>query len=75
MSLPYRAWVEVEMRARLGEIEPTWDAVVTLPSGEVKRFADLPCDPDWRETRWVGFSSVGQDRASYYLDDLAFELR
>jgi hypothetical protein len=62
------------MRAHLGEGDPTWDAVVTLPNGAPHRFSNLPCDSGWKQARWVGFSSVGREEASYYLDDLAFEL-
>jgi len=73
MDIPTDAWIGVQMRATLGQSNSRWNLRVTLPDGSTREFKDLPCDPAWKEARWVGFSSTGADGVAFYLDDLEME--
>jgi hypothetical protein len=73
MEIPANAWIGVEMRATLGRSDSRWNLKITLPDGTGREFKDLPCDSAWKEARWVGFSSMGRDGVSFYLDDLEME--
>ena len=68
-DLAENVWMLVEMHAVLGQTNSQWEANLTLPDGKAQSFPGLPCDPDWKEARWVGFSSVGITDSVYELDD------
>jgi hypothetical protein len=74
-DIPDNAWIGIEMRSPLGKTNSCCELIITLPDGAPQRFPDLPCDPNWKETRWVGFSSSSADRAAFYLDDLVMQNR
>ena len=67
------SWIHVEMRAPLNQANSRWELILKLPDQAEKRFADLPCDAAWKETRWVGFSSMSPDHVAFYLDDVVME--
>lgn len=75
MDVPLNTWFGVEMRAPLGQSRGQWTLSVTLPDGARKEFAGLPCDADWKEARWVGFSSDATDFTAFELDDVEMENR
>jgi hypothetical protein len=75
MDLPENDWVGVEMRAILGQTNSHWDLTISLPGGAKREFGDLPCDPNWREARWVGFSSLATNDVAFELDDIEMENR
>ena len=39
------------------------------------KIQDWPCDPDWNEARWVGFSSPATTDTAFKLDDIEMENR
>lgn len=73
-ALPADQWVEVVMESEIGKPDSRWKATLKLPGGEVKVIDDLPCDPDWTNLHWLGFSSGGAHGSTWHLDDLQFEL-
>ena len=73
IDIPDLAWIGVEMRATLGQSNSRWGLVVTFPNGAKRPFEDLPCDPDWKEARWVGFSSHATTETAFELDDIEME--
>jgi hypothetical protein len=74
-DLPENTWVRVEMSAPLGRSDSRWELTLTLAGAGPRPFKDLPCDAGWKETRWVGFSSLATDRVAFYLDDVEMEQR
>lgn len=75
IEVPLNSWVGVEMRSPIGQTGCHWTLRVTLPGGARKEFPDLPCDPQWKEVRWVGFSSNATDFTAFELDDIEMENR
>lgn len=75
IDVPPNAWFGVEMRAPLGQTNSQWTLKVTLPDGTQKEFAGLPCEPEWKEARWVGFSSTATIFTAFELDDVEMENR
>ena len=72
LELPVGKWMHMEISATLGaKADGAWDLVVTLPDGEAKRFTDLKTGSDkWREITWLGFASMAENAAVFYLDNL-----
>lgn len=72
IDFPPLQWVHLEMEAQLGGHAPgTWTLQVTLPEQSPRRFENLKfIHPDARALEWLGFSSPGTERASYWIDDL-----
>ncbi len=73
LEVPENAWISVEMRAILGLPDSHWDLRLALPEGQSREFKELPCDPDWKEARWVGFSSEATNYTAFELDDVEME--
>lgn len=72
--LPEGQWVHVEVTCALGDAaDGRWRLRVTLPGGEVQEFADLSCNPEFRELRWLGFVSVAAGPSVTYLDNVKLE--
>jgi len=73
MPIPTGQWVRMEMRGTVGaQSDGAWDLTGTLPGGERKTFARLPCGAGpLRHLTWLGFSSMASDVTTSYLDDLA----
>jgi hypothetical protein len=74
-AVPENAWFLVEMAAPHGQADARWEIRITLPDGSCREFKELACDPSWKETRWMGFSSGATTSTSYQLDDLELENR
>jgi hypothetical protein len=74
-EIPESEWVRVEMRSSLGRADSRWDLALVLPDGVRREFKGLPCDTDWKEARWVGFSSVATNNSAFELDDVEMENR
>ncbi|WP_345685403.1 right-handed parallel beta-helix repeat-containing protein [Novipirellula caenicola] len=63
-------WIDVTMEAPQGKTNSRWKATFVLPNGQRHEVADLNCDPDWTETRWVGFIATTRSDAAFFLDDV-----
>jgi parallel beta-helix repeat protein len=74
MDLPDNVWHQVEMRVPLGEkADAKWDLTVTVAQGAPVQIGGLPCDAQWKQARWIGFSSQSPDKTAVYLDDIRLE--
>ena len=72
-NVPSNTWINVEMRASVGRQDSRWEVSLKFPDGTSKEFKNLTCDPRWTEARWVGFSSMATNGASFYLDDVVMK--
>ena len=70
LDIPDNQWLSINMKTYLGHNNSDWTLCLTLPDGSQREFKNLPCDPNWTEARWIGFSSSSPDRVSFYLDDV-----
>ncbi len=72
MKFPENAWVHFEVCAGLGpQSTGTWDLAVTLPGQPAQSFNRLSDgSPDWKKLDWLGFCSLGTQKAAFYLDNL-----
>ncbi len=73
IAVPTQKWIRFELKAVIGDaVTGRWDLKVT-PEGEpAKEFKGLPCrHPDMKTLDWVGFISNANEKAEFYLDDLA----
>ncbi len=75
MDVPEDEWIRVEMRAPLGRADSRWDLALQAGQGTRREFKSLPCDTDWKEVRWVGFSSLAVNDSAFELDDIEMENR
>ncbi|QDV88786.1 right-handed parallel beta-helix repeat-containing protein [Planctomycetes bacterium TBK1r] len=66
-------WLHVTMEATHGIRNARWQATFVLPDGRRHRVTDLGCDPDWTETRWVGFIASARSDGAFYLDDVEMQ--
>ncbi|HYG24318.1 MAG TPA: right-handed parallel beta-helix repeat-containing protein [Verrucomicrobiae bacterium] len=73
LSVPADTWFQVEMRATLGEPEPRWDLIATLPGAAPREFKGLTCDSRWAGVGWVGFISTATQRTMFHLDNIKME--
>lgn len=73
-ALPAGQWLGVEMTSPMGQLDSHWTLKVTFPDGRSESFANLPNDPNWKETRWLGFSSNADNSSAFYLDDFSLSL-
>lgn len=77
MKFPENAWVHFEVAAGLGaQSSGTWDLTVTMPglpagSAVAKHGGLKNGSPDWKKLDWLGFCSLGTEKAAFYLDNLA----
>jgi hypothetical protein len=72
MQVPFGQWFHVEARCALGrEANGSYDLVVKLRKGEVKKFPTLPCGhKEFDQLRWFGFMSNANGSATYYVDNV-----
>ncbi|TWU25413.1 hypothetical protein Pla52o_17140 [Novipirellula galeiformis] len=68
-------WVDVTMEAPQGKSNGRWSATFVLADGQRHHHPDLVCDPEWMETRWVGFISAARNASQFYLDDIKMQNR
>jgi hypothetical protein len=73
LRLPVGQWVGFEVSAGLGSrSDGAWELVVALPGEQPRRFGPLANgSPEFSVLTWLGFSSMADRRAIFYLDDLA----
>jgi hypothetical protein len=78
LELPAAQWVHFEVAAAIGgpRAAPggpgTWDLTVSLPGAAPRHFVGLPNgSARFRALTWLGFSSMANAKAVFYLDNLA----
>ena len=77
VALPLGQWARVETACRLGkDATGTYDLTLTLPGAPPQTFDELPCVSGDRFKRldWLGFVSLAQDKAVFYLDNVNLDL-
>ena len=72
LSLPVNQWVRFEIMAALGgRSTGTWNLTITVPDQPPRHFMKLKNgSPDWKTTRWLGFSSTATAKTVFYLDNI-----
>ena len=77
MTLPPDEWIRFEITCGLGEAAMgTYDLLVRPAGGETQRFEDLPCvTEDFARLEWLGFVSLADGPAVFYLDDVKLNVR
>ena len=72
-DVPLNQWCKLTITCALGNAaDGLWTLQLDLPRQPPQRFGDLPCGagPEFRELRWLGFISLGEEDAVWYLDDV-----
>ena len=75
VTYPIGTWVTVTIKAATGKKTSSWKATIIHEDGLKFEFTNLPCDPEWTELNWLGFTSGGSKEAILHLDDLSFTSR
>ncbi len=75
VNYPIGTWVTVTIKAATGKKTSSWKATIIHEDGLKFEFTNLPCDPEWTELNWLGFTSGGSKEAVLHLDDLSFTSR
>jgi hypothetical protein len=70
MDIQEDTWIAIDMRAPLGKPDSRWTLTVTTPNKPPREFQDLKCDPEWKQARWIGITSLADRNVSFYLDDV-----
>jgi hypothetical protein len=75
LDLPFEQWLHIEVTCHLGaSAKGVWELAVTLPSGEVKRYSDLPVGTaGWNKLTWVGFVSNATINSAFYIDNVKMQ--
>ena len=75
-DVPTGQWIHVEIVCQLGrEATGTYDLTLTLPGDPPQAFKQLPCGSDqFKRLDWLGFVSLAQDKAVFYLDNVKLDL-
>ncbi|MGE5531907.1 MAG: right-handed parallel beta-helix repeat-containing protein [Bacteroidota bacterium] len=75
LDVPFEQWLHIEVTCHLGaSAKGVWELAVTLPSGEVKRYTDLPVGaPGWNKLTWVGFVSNATNNSAFYIDNVKIQ--
>ncbi len=72
-SLLTQKWLHVELRMTLGNKPHGFQLSLTNADGERQTWSDLPISgSQFRELKWLGFSSTAAADAVFYIDNLAF---
>lgn len=71
LEVPVSQWLMIEINAQVGKAE--WSMRVAVPGQPPKAFDRLPCQKEWLDFGWMGWTSVAKERAVFYLDDLKVE--
>ena len=72
VQVPFDAWFKVELEFELGagRREHVYTVSVTLPGESAPRvFTGNPMHKGFRELRWIGFQSLTNGGARYWIDD------
>ena len=75
INFPVGTWITVTMEAETGKKNSSWKATIVHEDGIKIEVTNLPCDPEWTELNWLGFTSGGSKSAAIHLDDLSFTSR
>jgi len=73
--VPLGEWLRLEVVCALGTgATGTYDLTIRLPGAKPTRFEKLSTgSPEFRRLRWLGFISLADETAVFYLDDLKLE--
>ncbi len=75
LKLPREQWIAFEIKCLLGrEATGTYDLTVTLPGAQPQPFPGVACDPKFRQLAWLGFISLANQAAVFYVDDVGLEM-
>jgi hypothetical protein len=72
MRVPLGEWIHLEIVCGLGaHATGTYELTVTLPGQKPMRSEKLPTgSPEFKRLQWLGFISLANDRAVFYIDNL-----
>jgi hypothetical protein len=72
MPFPADTWVKFDLTAAVGAKSPrTFDLTVTVPGQDPQTFHALPFGSnEFAQLTWFGFSSNGNQKQAFYVDDL-----
>ncbi len=74
-AIPHGKWVHFEITAGVGaKASGKWSLTMQAPGADLMRFQDLPCSPDFRTLRWMGWTANGTQSAVFYLDNIHLDL-
>ena len=76
LQLPLSQWVHIEIDGAVGKDAPkTYTVAVTLPGQQPQQFDSIPNQGnDFRELHWLGFVSMAEQKAVFYVDNLKIQL-
>lgn len=69
MPVAVDQWVRVEVKAVMGSGE--YSVKFVREDGEQKEFESLPCPPQWNESGYLVWISLGTSRTALFLDNLS----
>ena len=76
LDLPPSQWIKFDVECQNGaKANGLWSLSVTLPGKAPQVFNNLSCEPKFKNLTWVGFISVANDTAVFYLDDFDIRLK
>jgi parallel beta-helix repeat protein len=72
LTVPLSRWVHLDIDCGLGKDSTgTYRLSITLPEGAERTFDDLPFgSPDFKRLQWLGFISLANDKAVFYIDNV-----
>jgi hypothetical protein len=75
LTVPLGQWIHVCIDCGLGKASiGSYCLAVTLPDGSEHVFRDLPVgSPAFRRLQWLGFISLANDKAVFYIDNVQLE--
>ncbi len=70
--IPAETWVRIDLSCVLGQsANGQYDLTIELPDGTKAIHENrLPCSPQFRTLRWLGFVADSDRSASFAIDDL-----
>ncbi|MHB8994468.1 MAG: right-handed parallel beta-helix repeat-containing protein [Armatimonadota bacterium] len=76
LKLPVSQWVHIKIEGAAGkDAARTYDVTVTLPGAQPQRFEGIPNQgKNFRELHWLGFVSLAEQTAVFYVDNVKIEL-
>lgn len=71
-TIPVRAWIHIELEARLGKGSPRTFKLTVVPHGGAAQVIDHLAfgGSDFHELQWLGFSSTSEQDSTFFLDNL-----
>jgi hypothetical protein len=75
-KMPVDKWVRFTVECGLGaKADGKYNLKMSVPGEEAREFADLSCDMDFRQLAWLGYSSMGDERQVFYLDNFNLQVQ